>query len=431
MEKIFDQLIGKLQWAFGASGFMLAATTLISANTMFATWLNKALPSWLAILVPLLSFGLAVVIMRLVDGSLAPSMKVALAYLVGPPHVKARLREKMKGVWVPIVLFAFFVFSISAGFTFLSGYVISDSALSDKEPVNAQNEIVENQRIAATQFSQANLVAKSAVADAEARLEKAKRDYDTAVKQAVSNEGSSFKEAYYTRFTWLSGSPKHKKAMQRVNDTKKEYKSYISEAQKNLRQAEAAATSVGTKGALASVETMENISEAGMSVVDNHNRRVRVFTKNLWIIDGVFAFLFLACGFILARTDNLLPSISLDDVVSDAVSKRYKDFIHYASQKLGGETGYSRPDDRYEEEESYEEVEGVDEEAPLEENQAEWDVNDISKIRTQASVYLKRAYSSETEAARKRNMDKVQGWLTELDQAGVKYRINGDKIEWL
>ena len=441
MEKIISQMISKFQWAFGASGFMLAVTTLISANTMFATWLNKALPTWMAFAVPIMAIGLGFLIMRIVDGNLAPSMKVAMAYIVGSKEVKEKLRERLKGSLFLVCSFAFVIFSISALFTFLSGYVISDAALSGQEPTNVHNEIAKEQAQAASQFTQANQTARSAVIQAEQYLAQAEADYKAAVKRAVSNQGADFTQSYYNSYGWLEKAKKHKAGIKAVNDVKKEYQGYIDEARANLRKAQASASEVGTKGALAAIGTMGDISKAGASVVANHNRRVQVFTKNLWIIDAVFAFTFLLTGFVLAKTDNLLPSVDITDVVFEAASARYKAFVESTSQKLAGapaqgrdfndeEFGEDFDDEEFGEDFDDEEF-AQDFEEPSSQPAMEWSVNDISKIRAEIPTYLKRAHQSKTDRARRDNMAKVNEWAQDLERAGVKFIIEGDKITWL
>ena len=427
MEKIISQMISKFQWAFGASGFMLAITTLISANTMFATWLNKALPTWLAFAVPILSILLGFLIMRIVDGNLAPSMKVAMAYIVGSKEVKEKLRERLKGSLVLVCLFAAVIFAISAGFTFLSGYVISDAALSGQEPTNVHNEIADKQGQAASQFTQANQTAKSAVIQAEQYLAQAKMNYKNGVRDAIKAQGSDFAEKYYSGYSGLGKERRYRANEEAVRAAKKKYQDYINQAEDNLAKANAAAAEVGTEGMLAVIGTMKDISEAGASVVKNHNRRVQVFTKNLWIIDAVFAFTFLLTGFVLAKTDNLLPSIDITDVVFEAASQRYKAFVESTSQKLAGAPHDYDEDDFTEEDD----VEESAQEEPFSQPDMEWNVNDISKIRTEIPIYLKRAYQSKTDRARGDNMAKVNEWAQDLERAGVKFTIEGDKITWL
>lgn len=431
METIVSQMIKKFQWAFGASGFMLAITTLISANTMFATWLNKALPTWMAFAVPLLAIGLGFFIMRIVDGNLAPSMKVAMAYIVGSKEVKEQLRERLKGSLLLVCLFAFVTFAISAGFTFLSGYVISDAALSGQEPTNVHNEIADKQAQAASQFTQANQSARMAVVQAEQYLAQAKQDYKTGVKNTIAAQGRDFAEKYYSGYSGLGKERRYRANEEAVRAAKKKYQDYINQAEDNLAKANAAASEVGTKGALAAIGTMEDISESGLSVVKNHNKRVLVFTKNLWIIDAVFAFSFLLTGFVLAKTDNLLPSVDITDVVFEAASQRYKAFVESTSQKLGGAPSQEGPDEDL----GDEEFAGEDEFAQdFEESTAptmQWEVNDISKIRAEIPTYLKRAYDSKTDKARSENMAKVEMWAQELQNAGVKFKIEGSKITWL
>ena len=432
METIVSQMIKKFQWAFGASGAMLAITTLISANTMFATWLNKALPTWLAFAVPVAAIALGFLIMRIVDGNLAPSMKVAMAYIVGSQEVKQQLRQRLKGSLLLICIFAFVTFAISAGFTFLSGYVISDSALSGQEPKNVHNEIVENQTQAASQFTQANQAAQMAVIRAQEYLEQAKKDYKTGVKNTIAAQGSDFAEKYYSNYSGLGKERRYRANEEAVRAAKKKYQDYINQAEENLAKAQAAAGEVGTKGALAAINTMEDISDAGQSVVENHNRRVQVFAKNLWIIDAVFAFTFLLTGFVLAKTDNLLPSVDITDVVFEAASKRYKKFVEATSTKLGG--AEQEEDFREEEEEDFGEEFGEEEFAQdftEEPATMQWEVNDISKIRAEIPTYLKRAYGSKTDKARSENMAKVEQWARDLQNAGVKFKIEGDKITWL
>lgn len=433
METIVSQMIKKFQWAFGASGAMLAITTLISANTMFATWLNKALPTWLAFAAPILAIGLGFLIMRIVDGNLAPSMKVAMAYIVGSRQVKEKLRERLKGSLLLVCIFAFVTFSISAGFTFLSGYVISDAALSGQEPTNVHNEIADKQAQAASQFTQANQSARMAVVQAEQYLAQAKRDYKTGVKNAIAAQGRDFAEKYYSGYSGLGKERRYRANEEAVRAAKKKYEDYINQAEDNLAKANAAAAEVGTKGALAAIGTMEDISESGRSVVENHNKRVAVFTKNLWIIDAVFAFTFLLTGFVLAKTDSLLPSVDITDVVFEAASQRYKSFVEATSQKIGGaqpsSTGGS--DEDFYDEEFTGEDEFAQDFAPAESSAMEWNVSDISKIRSEIPTYLRRAYESKTKKARDENMSKVKAWARELENAGVKFEINGNKIIWL
>jgi len=429
MEKIVSQMISKFQWAFGASGFMLAITTLISANTMFATWLNKALPTWMAFAVPILAIGLGFLIMRIVDGNLAPSMKVAMAYIVGSPQVKQQLRERLKGSLLLVCLFAFVTFSISAGFTFLSGYVISDAALSGQEPTNVHNEIADKQAQAASQFTQANQSARMAVVQAQEYLDQAKQDYKDAVKSKVSAQGGAFAKSYYESYDWLKKESKYRKNIKAVNDTKQEYQHYIDQAKENLRKAQASSSEVGTKGALAAIGTMEDISESGLSVVKNHNKRVAVFTKNLWIIDAVFAFTFLLTGFVLAKTDNLLPSVDITDVVFEAASARYKAFVESTSQKLAGAPAQEEDFDEGFSEEEF--AQDFEEPQDFSQPAMEWSVSDISKIRSEIPTYLKRAYDSKTDKAKNENMAKVESWAQELQNAGVKFKIEGSKITWL
>lgn len=434
METIVSQMIKKFQWAFGASGFMLAITTLISANTMFATWLNKALPTWMAFAVPILAIGLGFLIMRIVDGNLAPSMKVAMAYIVGSPQVKEQLRERLKGSLLLVCLFAFVTFSISAGFTFLSGYVISDAALSGQEPTNVHNEIADKQAQAASQFTQANQSARMAVVQAQEYLDQAKRDYKTGVKSTIAAQGREFAQKYYSEYSGLGKERRYRANEEAVRAAKKKYQDYINQAEDNLAKASAAASEVGTKGALAAIGTMEDISESGLSVVKNHNKRVLVFTKNLWIIDAVFAFTFLLTGFVLAKTDNLLPSVDITDVVFEAASVRYKAFVESTSQKLGGAPAQEEDfsDEFTDEEESTGEDEFAEDFEPAESTAMEWEVNDISKIRSEIPTYLKRSLNPKSDkATRDRNDAKVKAWAQQLEDAGVKFTIEGDKITWL
>ena len=155
----------------------------------------------------------------------------------------------------------------------------------------------------------------------------------------------------------------------------------------------------------------------------------------MWIIDAVFAFSFLLTGFVLAKTDNLLPSVDITDVVFEAASARYKAFVESTSSRLAGAQDFQGPADDFDNDFTKDNddfaQDFAQDFAPAESTTMQWEVNDISKIRSEIPTYLKRAYDSKTDKARNENMAKVETWAQALQNAGVKFKIEGSKITWL
>lgn len=387
MDKIWEQFAERARGAFSLSGHALAITTLIAANMMLSAWLNAQLPDYLLIASPILSVFGAIIVMNLIDGSLTPSMKVALMYFVGKDK-----SEKVRPVAYYVLAFATITFLLSAGFTFLSGYVISDMAI--KEPAVAD---MEQARVSVeSDYIRALESAKMAHEQSVAIRADVVKESERAISAAVAAQGKGFADAYYKSPNWLRSQSKReiRNSLSRVDRVVKEQDQRVKDADANVQRAYSAYMYALNEGRAKSDAAIEKISNVGMAAFERYEERLQTFTQNLWLMDFAFAIIYLLSGIVLAKSGEFTPEVSLSSVLSSKMKKRYERFVNsLEGEKISVGTRIDL--------------------AP-----------DVSKIKRFLPVYLKRAVDSATEEARMSNRQKVDAYLRLLDNQGVTYTVD-------